>query len=89
MIYYKTQEEIELIRESCHLVCKTLAQVASMLQPGVTGTQLDKVAEDFIRSHNAVPAFKGYRGFPASLCISINEAVIHDIKGNKTIILEN
>lgn len=59
MIYLKTEEEIELIRQSSILVCKTLAEVASMLKPGVNGLQLDKRAEEFIRDHNAVPAFKG------------------------------
>ncbi|MBT8190837.1 MAG: type I methionyl aminopeptidase [Saprospiraceae bacterium] len=79
MIYYKTREDIEQIRESCLLVTKTLAHVASLLKPGVTGTQLDKEAETFIRDHNAKPGFKGYGGFPATLCISPNEAVVHGI----------
>lgn len=79
MIFYKTDEEIELIRESCLLVCKTLAHVAGLLKPGVTGKQLDKSAEAFIRDHGAKPAFLGYRGFPATLCISPNEAVVHGI----------
>ncbi|MBK7409057.1 MAG: type I methionyl aminopeptidase [Saprospirales bacterium] len=79
MIFYKTEEEIVLIRESCLLVCKTLAHVASLIRPGVTGLQLDKEAETFIRDHRANPGFKGYRGFPASLCISPNEAVVHGI----------
>lgn len=83
MIFYKTDEEIEKIRTSCHLVCKTLAKVAEELKPGVTGRYLDKVAEEFIRDHNGVPAFKGYRGFPASLCISPNEAVVHGIPSNR------
>src|SRR5690606_36124041 len=78
-MFYKTDEEIELIRESCLLVCKTLAHVASILKPGTTGLELDKAAEEFIRDHKAVPGFKGYRGFPASLCISKNEVVVHGI----------
>lgn len=82
MIYLKTEEEIELIRQSSILVCKTLAEVASMLKPGVNGLQLDKRAEEFIRDHNAVPAFKGFHGFPASLCISKNEEVVHGIPNN-------
>ncbi len=79
MIFYKTDEEIELIRESCHLVCRTLAHVGGMIRPGITSQALDKAAETYIRDHKGVPAFKGYKGFPASLCISINEQVVHGI----------
>ena len=79
VIYYKTQEEIELIRESCLLVCKTLAQVASMIRPGMRGDEIDRVAEELIRDHGAIPAFKGYNGFPATLCVSVNEHVVHGI----------
>lgn len=79
MVFYKTQEEIELIRESCLLVSKALTAVASILKPGITGMEIDKVAEEVIRDHGGVPAFKGYQGFPATLCISKNEAVVHGI----------
>ena len=79
MIFYKTAEEIELLRESCLLVCKTLTHVASLLKPGITGVMVDKEAEQLIRDHGAVPGFKGYRGFPATLCISVNEQVVHGI----------
>ncbi len=79
MIYYKTEEEIELIRESCLLVCKTLAHVGSIIRPGITGEQIDREAEQLIRDHKAVPGFKGYRGFPATLCVSKNDAVVHGI----------
>jgi methionyl aminopeptidase len=79
MIYYKTAEEIELIRESSLLVARTLAEVAKLIEPGVTGLQLDKVAEEFIRDSGAVPAFKGYGGFPGSLCISPDSQVVHGI----------
>lgn len=79
MVYYKTQDEIELIRKSCHLVCKTLGLVGKILKPGMTGLEIDKKAEEFIRSHDAVPGFKGYRGFPGTLCISKNEVVVHGI----------
>lgn len=78
-IYYKTDEEIELIRESCILVSKTLAHVGSLIKPGVTGKYLDKEAETFIRDNGGIPAFLGYRDFPATLCISLNEAVVHGI----------
>ncbi|MEM9918774.1 MAG: type I methionyl aminopeptidase [Bacteroidota bacterium] len=82
MIFYKTAEEIELIRESCLIVCKALAHVASRIRPGITGMQIDKEAEELIRDHQAKPGFKGYRGFPATLCISVNECVVHGIPSN-------
>jgi len=78
-IFFKTDEEIEIIRENCLLVSKTLALVAEKLKPGITGLEIDKLAEDFIRSHNAVPGFKDYNGFPSTLCVSINDAVVHGI----------
>jgi methionyl aminopeptidase len=80
-VYIKTAEEIELIRESSLLVGKTLAEVAKLIRPGITTAELDKVAEQFIRDHKAEPAFKGYHGFPATLCISPNEQVVHGIPG--------
>lgn len=79
MIYLKTDEEIAKIKESCIIVCKTLAELASILKPGITGAYLDRVAEEYIRSNNAIPSFLGYKNFPASLCISINEVVVHGI----------
>jgi methionyl aminopeptidase len=82
-IFYKTSAEIELIRTSCHLVCKTLAHVASILKPGITGEIIDKAAEEFILDHNAKPAFKGYNGFPGSLCISYNDIVVHGIPSKR------
>ena len=86
MIYYKTDEEIEYIRQSCMLVSKTLTLVASELKPGITGIQLDTKAEEFIRDHGAIPGFKGYGGFPATLCISKNEQVVHGIPSNEEFI---
>jgi methionyl aminopeptidase len=82
-IFYKTSSEIELIRTSCHLVCKTLAHVGSILKPGVTGETIDKAAEEFINDHKARPAFKGYKGFPGSLCISYNDIVVHGIPSKR------
>jgi len=79
MIYYKTKEEIELIRESSLLVGKTIAEVAKSIKPGVTTLQLDSIAEQFIKDHNAKPSFLGYSGFPNSLCISVNDVVVHGI----------
>ncbi len=83
MIFYKTDEEIELLRKSCMLVCKTLTHVATLLKPGVTGEMIDKEAETLIRDNGAIPGFKGYRGFPATLCISINDQVVHGIPTNE------
>ncbi|HLN52099.1 MAG TPA: type I methionyl aminopeptidase [Lentimicrobium sp.] len=82
MISIKTKEEIELIQQSSLLVGKTLAEVARHIRPGIKTSVLDRIAEDFIRSHNAKPAFKGYNGYPATLCISVNDVVVHGIPGN-------
>lgn len=85
MIHYKTEEEIELLRESSLLVGKTLAEVAKHIKPGIDTLYLDKVAEEFIRAHNAVPGFKGYNGFKHTLCISVNDEVVHGIPGKKVL----
>ena len=79
MIYLKTKEEIELLRENNLLVSATLAEIAKVIAPGVTTLELDAVAEKFIRSHGAVPGFLGYGGFPNTLCVSVNEQVVHGI----------
>ncbi|HQQ94820.1 MAG TPA: type I methionyl aminopeptidase [Bacteroidia bacterium] len=82
MIIIKTREEIEMMRESALLVSRTLALIAREIKPGVSPLHLDKLAEAFIRDNGGVPAFKGYPGnppFPCSLCISVNEAVVHGI----------
>ena len=83
MVLIKTEEEIELIRHSSLLVGKTLAEVASHLVPGVTTLALDKIAEEFIRDNQGIPGFKGYNGFPATLCISVNDEVVHGIPGKR------
>ncbi len=88
MIYIKTNKEIDLIRESCRIVAETLQLVKSNIKPGVTTLELDKIAEDYIRSNDAVPAFKGYRQgpllpFPGSICASIDEEVVHGIPANR------
>ena len=83
MIYYKTNEEIEKIRVSSLLVARTLAEVAKIIRPGITSLELDKIAEEYIRDNGGVPAFKGYNGFPNSLCISPNEQVVHGIPNNR------
>lgn len=79
MIYLRTEEEIELLRENNLLVSATLAHLAPNIKPGVTTLELDTLAEEFIRSHGAVPGFLGYGGFPNTLCISVNEQVVHGI----------
>ncbi|MCF0172404.1 MAG: type I methionyl aminopeptidase [Bacteroidales bacterium] len=77
MIKVKTSEEIELLRENGILVSKTLAEVGKHIAPGVTTLELDKVAEEFIRDNGAEPGFLGYNGFPSTLCISVNDTVVH------------
>jgi len=81
MIHYKTNEEIEIIRLSSLLVGRTLAAVAREIKPGITTAAIDKIAETFILDHGGKPAFKGYRGFPGTLCVSPNAQVVHGIPG--------
>ena len=83
MIFLRTEEEIELIRKSSLLVAKAHAEVAKLIEPGVTSLQLDARAEEFIRDNGGYPAFKGYSGFPNSLCISPNEQVVHGIPNDE------
>ncbi|MFV0546946.1 MAG: type I methionyl aminopeptidase [Bacteroides sp.] len=90
MIFLKTEDEIELLRQSNLLVGKTLAEIAKVIKPGVTTRELDKVAEEYIRDNGAIPTFKGFPNqygapFPASICTSINEQVVHGIP-NDTIL---
>ncbi len=85
MIYLKTVEEIELMRHSALLVSKTLGLMGAAIKEGVTLKYLDKIAEEFIRDNGGVPVFKGYNGFPASLCISMNEQVVHGIPNARVI----
>jgi methionyl aminopeptidase len=82
-VYYKTDEEVEIIRANCLLVCKALAHVGGKIRPGMTGRQLDRETEELIRDQGAEPGFKGYRDFPATLCISVNEGVVHGIPSDK------
>ena len=77
MIKLKTEEEIEILRENAILVSKTLGEVGKAIVPGVTTKKLDQIAETFIRDHGAVPGFLGYGGFPYTLCISVNDTVVH------------
>jgi methionyl aminopeptidase len=82
MLYLKTDEEVGLLRESNLLVSKTLAVIASEIRPGITTLYLDRIAETFIRDNGAVPGFKGYGGFPNTLCTSVNDEVVHGIPSN-------
>ncbi|WP_342087889.1 type I methionyl aminopeptidase [Dyadobacter sp. OTU695] len=81
MIYLKTEEEINLIKVSAQLLGKAHAEVATWVKPGVTTGKLDAVAEEYIRDNGGIPSFKGFNKFPASLCISVNEVVVHGIPG--------
>lgn len=82
MIRIKTAEEIEILRENALLVSKTLAEVGKHVAPGVTTMELDRIAEAFIRDHGAIPGFLGYGGFPYTLCISVNDVVVHGFPSN-------
>ena len=79
MIIYRSPQEIAKIQRSAQLVAATVQYLASMIEPGVTTVELDRMAESYIRKHGGIPAFKGYRGFPATLCTSINHEVVHGI----------
>ena len=86
MIKLKSKDEIELMRESAQLVSKTLGMLATEIRPGITTLYLDNIAETFIRDHQAIPGFLGLYGFPNSLCISVNEQVVHGIPNKKPLI---
>lgn len=90
-IFLKTEDEIELMRKANRLVGATLGEIARHIKPGVTTLQLDKIAEEFIRDNGAVPTFKNYPNpfgnpFPASICTSVNDVVVHGIPDSKTIL---
>ncbi len=86
MIYLKTEEEIELLRESNLILGKTLGELAKHIEPGVSTLQLDKIAYEYIKDHGAEPGFLGYSGFPNSICASVNEQVVHGIPSSKTVL---
>ena len=77
MLKPKTEEEIALLRENAILVSKTLAEVGKVVAPGVTTKELNRVAETFIRDNGAIPSFLGFEGFPAAICASVNDVVVH------------
>jgi methionyl aminopeptidase len=81
MVYLRNRNEIEAIRAAAQLVGRTLKMLGAEIRPGVSTADLDRLAESFIRDHGGTPAFKGYRGFPASICPSVNEEVVHAIPG--------
>ena len=81
MVYLRNRDEIEAIRAAARLVGRTLRMLESEVRPGVTTLELDRLAETFIRDNGGRPAFKGYRGFPASICPSVNAEVVHAIPG--------
>jgi methionyl aminopeptidase len=83
MVHLKTEEELQIIRESAQILGKAHGEVARLIKPGVKTSTLDKVAEEYIRDHGGIPSFKNYNGsFPATLCISVNEVVVHGFPGN-------
>ncbi len=82
MILYKTDAEVELMKESARLVSKTLTEVAKMLKPGVTTFQVDKLCGEFIRDHKAIPSFLNYMGYPYNICASVNDVVVHGFPNN-------
>jgi methionyl aminopeptidase len=83
MIIIKSPREIELIRKSCRIVVDTFEYIGKIIRPGIETIEIDRAVEKFIRSRNAKPAFKGYRGFPASVCISIDDEVVHGIPNRR------
>lgn len=82
MIHLKTEKEIEIIKQSSLIVGKTLAEVAKLIQPGVKCKTLDTVAEEYILENGATPSFKGYHGYPSTLCVSVNDVIVHGIPGD-------
>ena len=88
MIYLKTDDDLVFLRESGQIVAKALGTVAEYIRPGITTKYLDQIAEEFIRSCGAVPSFLNYNGFPASLCISLNDVVVHGIPSKDQILKE-
>ncbi|MFQ6070258.1 MAG: type I methionyl aminopeptidase [Candidatus Aminicenantales bacterium] len=85
MIVYKSEEEIMAMKKSNQIVARVLKELGEMIKPGITTEELDRYAETRAREMNAVPAFKGYRGYPASLCTSVNEEIIHGIPSSRTL----
>jgi len=85
MIICKTPREIEIMREAGRIVALTHQELQKHIKPGITTLELDRIAEDFIRSQGAIPSFKGYNGFPGSICASVNEELVHGIPGPRVL----
>lgn len=85
MIILKSEKEIQRLKESADLVSQVHAELQKIIEPGLPTIELDRAAEKFIRDHGAIPAFKGYRGFPYSVCVSINEQVVHGFPSERTL----
>jgi methionyl aminopeptidase len=82
MVHFKTAEDIQVIKESAQVLGRAHGEVAKRIKPGVKTKDLDKIAEEFIHDHGGLPSFKNYHGFPAALCISVNETVVHGFPGD-------
>jgi len=85
MIAIRSRPEMDLIRRSGEILAECFAELEEALRPGVETRELDRIAEEFIRTRGAAPAFKGYQGYPASICTSVNEQVVHGIPGARTL----
>ncbi|MEW6674652.1 MAG: type I methionyl aminopeptidase [Nitrospirota bacterium] len=85
MVILKSSEEIEKIAESCRIVAKTLDAIKGIVRPGITTKEIEEFADAYIRANDAIPAFKGYRGYPASICTSLNNEVIHGIPSKRVL----
>jgi methionyl aminopeptidase len=85
MIICKTEAELQIMREAGRIVALTHKRLAEVIKPGITTLELDQIAEQTIRQHGAIPSFKGYHGFPGSICASVNEELVHGIPGNRVL----
>ena len=85
MVLYKSNEQVEMMRQSALLVSKTLTEVAGILKPGITSLSIDKMIGEFIQDHQAIPSFLNYHGYPFNSCISMNDIVVHGFPGNNTL----
>lgn len=86
MMIYKTDEQVELMRQSALLVSKTLSEIAKILKPGITTLSIDKIIGEYIRDHQAIPSFLNYNGYPFNSCISVNDVVVHGFPGTKELV---
>lgn len=89
MIYLKSERELDIMKKAGEIAAGALARVVDSLEPGISGAELDRIAEEYIRSKGAEPAFKGYHGYPATICLSINDEVVHGIPSSERVISES